>query len=80
VTDQEILDRFSRILGDLLLDDSIVLEMGTTRDDVDGWDSLNYVNFIVTIEMEFGLSFAVADVESFDNVGAIVQRVQELLS
>ena len=80
MTDQDILDTFSRILRDLLSDDSIVLEMESTRGDVEGWDSLNYVNFIVTVEMEFGVSFAVADVESFDNVGAVVRRLQELSS
>ena len=78
MTDQDILDTFIRILRDLMADDSIVLEMETTRGDVDGWDSFTYVNFIVTVEMEFSLTFAVADVESFDNVGAIVRRTQEL--
>jgi acyl carrier protein len=78
MTDQDILDTFSRILRDLLSDDSIVLEMETTRGDVEGWDSLNYVNFIVSVEMEFGVSFNVSEVESFDNVGTIVRKVQAL--
>jgi acyl carrier protein len=78
MTDQDILDTFSRILRDLLSDDSIVLEMETTRGDVEGWDSLNYVNFIVSVEMEFGVSFNVSEVESFDNVGTIVRQIQAL--
>jgi len=78
MTDQDILDTFSRVLRDLLSDDSIVLEMETTRGDVEGWDSLNYVNFIVSVEMEFGVSFNVSEVESFDNVGTIVRQVQAL--
>lgn len=80
MTDQEILDIFSRTLGDLLADDSITLAMTTRRGDVPNWDSFSYINFIAAIEMELGVRFGVADVESFENVGAIVRRTQALKS
>ena len=38
MTDHEILETFTRVLRDLLGDDSIVLTMETRRDDVDNWD------------------------------------------
>jgi acyl carrier protein len=38
------------------------------------------VNFIVAAEVEFGIKFRVAEVESFPNVGAIVRRTQQILS
>lgn len=79
MTEQEILEALTRILRDLLADDSIVLTMDTRRDDVDGWDSFTYVNFIAVAEMEFGVRFSVTDVESFENVGAIVRQTQALL-
>jgi acyl carrier protein len=78
MTDQEILDIFTRILRDLLADDTIVLSMNSRREDVPDWDSFNYVNFIVAVEMEFGVKFKVADVESFPTVGAIVAAVQAM--
>jgi acyl carrier protein len=73
-TDTEILSAMSRTLGDLLGEDSIVLTAATRRTDVDGWDSFTYISFIAAIEMEFG----VADVESFEDVGAIVRRLKAL--
>lgn len=79
MTDQELLDLFGRILGDLLSDDGIVLRMSSRREDVPTWDSFAYVNFIVAVEMELGIKFKVADIESFENVGAIVVRAKELL-
>jgi acyl carrier protein len=79
MTDQDLLAVFSRILGDLLADDSIVLTMDTRREDVPNWDSFGYVNFIVAAEIELGVKFKVADVESFEDVGAIVTRARELL-
>jgi len=75
MVDHEILNTLARILRDLLSDQSIVLTMESSRDEVPNWDSFNYVNFIVAVEMEFGIKFRVAEVESFPNVGAIVRRI-----
>ena len=79
MTVEEILSVFTRILRDLLLNDSIVLTMDTRREDVPGWDSFNYVNFIVAAEIEFGVNFKVADIESFANVGAIATELAKKL-
>ena len=78
MTDQEILTKFDRILRDLLLDDSIMLTMETQREEVPNWDSFNYINFIVALEIEFGVKFKVADIESFANVGGIVTELKNL--
>jgi acyl carrier protein len=80
MTHEEILSAFTQILGDLLLDDSIVLTMETRREDVPSWDSFNYINFIVAVETKFGVKFKVADVESFENVGAIVTQTGKQLA
>jgi acyl carrier protein len=79
MNDRDILNRLTRILRDLLSDESIVLTMDTKRDEVPNWDSFAYVTFIVAVESEFGVKFGVAEVESFQNVGAIVERLGALL-
>ena len=80
MTDQEILTALTRILRDLLLDNSIVLTMETRREDVPNWDSFNYINFIVAVEVEFGVKFKIATIESFTNVGAIVMQLTKMLA
>jgi len=80
LSEQEILETLTGILRDLLLDDSIVLTMATRRDDVRDWDSLAYISFMVGVETEFGVKFGVAEIESFENVGAIVRRTKALLA
>ena len=75
MTEQELLTTLTQILADLLGDDTIELTMDTVRDDVPGWDSFNYVNFIVAVEAEFKIRFRIAAVESFTNVGAIVNAI-----
>ena len=79
MTDQDILNRLTRILRDLLSDDSIVLTMETKRNEVANWDSFAYVSFIVAVEIEFSLKFRVAEIESFQDVGAIVRRISAIL-
>jgi acyl carrier protein len=79
LTDQNLLAVFTRVLRDLLGDDSIVLAMNTRRSDVDGWDSSMYVTFIVAIELELRIKFSVANVESFETVGDIVAEARSLL-
>jgi acyl carrier protein len=79
MTAEEILSIFTRILRDLLLNDSIALTMETRRDDIPDWDSFNYINFIVAVEIELGVKFKVADIESFANVGAIVTEMTKML-
>jgi len=80
MTDQEILAIFTRILRDLLADDAISLDMATTRADVPGWDSFIYVTFIAAAEMQLGIRFRVADVESFAKVGDIVAGAHKLMT
>jgi acyl carrier protein len=80
MTDEEYLTAFTSILRDLLLDDSIVLTMQTRRENIPNWDSFNYINFIVAVEIKFGVKFKVADIESFANVGAIVAETAKMLT
>jgi acyl carrier protein len=54
--------------------------METKRADVPGWDSFQYVNFIVAVEIELGIKFRIADVESFETVGDIMAEAQALVN
>ena len=80
MTVQEIVAAFTRILRDLLLDDSVMLTMETRREDIPNWDSFNYINFIVAVEQEFSVKFTIADIESFPSVGAIVTEMTKMLT
>jgi acyl carrier protein len=53
--------------------------METQRENVPNWDSFNYINFIVAVEIEFGVKFKIADIESFSKVGAIVEDTTKML-
>lgn len=74
----EILTTLTRILRDVIGDDTIELTPQTRRSDVPAWDSFSYVTFIAAAEMELGVRFKVASVESFATVGDIVNEVLAL--
>ena len=78
MTNDDILTTLSEILRNLLFSDSLVLEESTRRQDVPDWDSFAYINFIVAVEMHYGIKFSVAEVESFVTVGEIVARIEEM--
>jgi len=79
MTDQDILALFTKMIRDLLSDESITLTMQTKREEVPNWDSMNYINFIAAVEIELGVKFGVADIESFEDVGAIVAKTSAML-
>jgi acyl carrier protein len=79
MNDQDILALFTKIIRDLLSDESITLTMQTKREEVPNWDSMNYINFIAAVEIELGVKFGVADIESFEDVGAIVAKTSAML-
>jgi len=76
---EQILAVLTRILRNLLLDDTLILTMQARREDIQNWDSFNYINFIVAVEIEFGVKFKIADIESFENLGAIVKQLGKML-
>jgi len=79
MTEQEILATFTRTLSDILGDESIELTATTRRSDVPNWDSFGYVTFIAAVEMQLGVKFRIADVESFATVGDIVKQTMTQL-
>ena len=80
MSDPNLISKLSEILSSLLGDDSILLTAETTRQDIPEWDSFQYINFIVAVEMEYNIKFRVSDVESFRNVGEIATEILSLRS
>ena len=67
--------RLTNVFHTVFDDDSIVLSRSLTADDVDGWDSLSHVNLLLAIELEFGIEFKAHEVQSFNNVGELMDNI-----
>jgi acyl carrier protein len=73
--EQTILARMQEIVRDVIDDDTIVLQMGTTARDVAGWDSLTNIRIILAAEKAFAIKVSTTDTMSLRNVGDFVRLV-----
>ena len=71
----EILKTINDIFIDTLDDETIVLNMETTANDVDEWDSLNHIQLIVAIEKHFKVRFTSHEIQSWKKVGEMVNSI-----
>lgn len=73
----EVYSRLADVFRDVF-DREVALADETTAADVPGWDSLNHITLIGTIEDEFDVKFPMKDVVGMKNVGELVDKIIEL--
>ena len=71
----EALARINKVFIDILDDESIVLTDESTADEVEEWDSLNHIQLVVGIEKEFKIRFTSQEIQSWKNVGEMVDSI-----
>jgi acyl carrier protein len=75
----EVLAALNRIFQEVVDDPNVVLIRETTAEDVDDWDSLNHITFIVAIEKHFKIKFSGAEIRSWKNVGEMCDAIAPLV-
>jgi len=71
----EILAKLTGIFHDELDNDGIVLSFETTAEDVEEWDSLSHIQLIVAVEKAFGVRFTSSEIQSWNNVGEMIDCI-----
>lgn len=77
MTREEVYEKLNEVFRDVFDDDEIVVNDETTADDIEDWDSLEHINLVVEVENTFGIKFNMGEVNSFKNVGAMVDVILE---
>jgi acyl carrier protein len=80
MTNDEVLNKVSSILGDILDIPDLKLAATTSADDVDGWDSVNHVKLIVAIEDAYKIKFATDEIAAPENVGQLIALIQKRMA
>lgn len=77
---QEVtIQQLGEIVRDVFDDDAVEIKENTTAQDVDGWDSLNHIRFIVSVERHFKIRFTSREVESVQNLGELLRAINAKL-
>lgn len=74
MTKEQVIKYFSETLSDLL-DREVVLDESTRQSDVDGWDSLTTMTFMVLIENDLHVQMSIEEISRFENIGALADRI-----
>jgi len=72
----EIYLRLTDILREIFDDDTLTAVPTMIAKDVDGWDSLNNIRVILSVEREFGIKFSASEIAKFNNVGELASLTQ----
>jgi len=76
----DILAELNKIFADVLDDDTVFLHRETTAKDVEDWDSLNHIQFIIAIEKYFKIKFSRIEIREWQNVGDICDAINDKIS
>ncbi|CEJ68295.1 acyl carrier protein [Chryseobacterium oranimense] len=75
----EILSKLSEIFREELDNEEITLTEETTANDVEEWDSLSHIQLIVAVEKAFGIRFTSSEIQSWNNIGEMVDSIASKL-
>ena len=79
MTREMLFDGVQDIFRDIFDEEDMVIEDKTSSDDIEEWDSLNHINIVSAIELEFKIKFTLGELMALKDVGAMVNLIVEKL-
>ena len=74
---EDILSQVTEILMDILDIEDLIITEKTHASEVEEWDSLNHIQLIVAIEKHFKIRFTSREIQSWSNVGEMIDSIEQ---
>lgn len=71
----EITPKVAELMEDVFDVDDLTYDDALTAADIEEWDSLSNIRFVVGIEKEFGIRFSNSEISALENVGQMVDLI-----
>jgi acyl carrier protein len=75
VAEPEIYQTLTRIFQDVFLRYDLTLTQELSAANVEGWDSFKQIEIIIAVEEHYGIKLRTRELDSLDNVGALVRLI-----
>ena len=72
----DILKTLTEIIKRFFKNEDLNVTLKTTANDIEEWDSLNHMDLIRTIELEFLIEFDFFEVMDFENISELVNSIE----
>lgn len=73
----EILNKVQNIFNSVFETNNFTLTRETTANDVEEWDSLSHIHFIVALEKEFNITFSLGELQDLRNIGDALDLISQ---
>lgn len=70
-----ILKEINPIFQDILDQPKLSISRDSNATTVEGWDSLAHVNLVTAIQQQYGIKFALGELQELKNVGEMVDLI-----
>lgn len=77
MTKQNILQKVQQLIREVFDNEMINVKADTTAKEVEEWDSLNHIQLIGAIEEHFNIEFDLEEMLALENVGDIVEQIEQ---
>lgn len=72
-----ILERLQPIFQDVLDAPQLIIDRDDSAKSIEGWDSLVHISLIASVEGEFGVRFALGELEELKNIGDMIDLIEK---
>ena len=80
MTNDEVMAKISDLMVDVFDLDDFDVTRATSADDIEDWDSLSHIRFMITLERAFKVKFSNEEIAELKNVGELADVIATKLA